>query len=141
MFAKSGDTVAPCGEPTSVAVHRPCSMPPALNHFWTSRTNLRCSTNFASHPWSMASKKPRHPRVPRGPARDGRHHGVFPLWRHDTRALAHEMLSASLRATTTCVDPCTLKPSFAGRTFDTELLAALHQVWIPAARTESSTPS
>src|SRR5881396_3672415 len=38
-------------------------LPPPLSPFWISRTTrrsaMRCSTNFTSHPWSMASKNPR----------------------------------------------------------------------------------
>ena len=60
---QQGDIVAPCGEPTSLSVHFPCSITPAASHFWMSRRILRsptlCSTNFTSQPWSMASKKPR----------------------------------------------------------------------------------
>jgi uncharacterized protein (TIGR00290 family) len=51
--------------------------------------------------------------------------GVFPLWMRDTRQLAQEMLASGLRATLTCIDPKKLSPSFAGRTFDSALLADL----------------
>ena len=50
---------------------------------------------------------------------------VFPLWGRPTGALAAEMVDAGIRATLTCVDPRRLDPSFAGRTFDRELLADL----------------
>ncbi len=50
---------------------------------------------------------------------------LFPLWGSDTRALAHEMITAGLRAHLTCVDPQQLDPSFAGRTYDASLLADL----------------
>jgi len=50
---------------------------------------------------------------------------VFPLWQRDTRTLAHEMIAAGLSARLTCVDPRVLDRSFAGRTFDTPLLADL----------------
>ena len=52
-------------------------------------------------------------------------HGVFPLWHHDTTALAHEMLAAGLGAAIVCVDPHKLGASFAGRTFDDSLLDSL----------------
>jgi uncharacterized protein (TIGR00290 family) len=48
---------------------------------------------------------------------------VFPLWRRNTRELAHEMISAGLRAILTCVDPKKLDASLAGRAFDEKLLA------------------
>jgi uncharacterized protein (TIGR00290 family) len=50
---------------------------------------------------------------------------VFPLWRKDTRALAKEMLEAGLSAYITCVDPAQLDRAFAGRRFDSKLLAEL----------------
>ncbi len=51
--------------------------------------------------------------------------GVFPLWMRDTAQLARELVASGLRATLTCIDPKKLAPSFAGRSFDAELLAAL----------------
>ena len=51
--------------------------------------------------------------------------GVFPLWERDTTALAHEMIAAGLDARIVCVDPSRLDRSFAGRTFDRDLLAVL----------------
>lgn len=51
--------------------------------------------------------------------------GVFPLWRRDTTELAHEMISARLRATVTCVDPKQLDRSFVGRTFDQSFIDSL----------------
>ncbi|SRR6266545_5647465 len=50
---------------------------------------------------------------------------LFPLWGRDTAKLAREMLAGGLQATLTCVDPRQLDRSFAGRTFDAALLAAL----------------
>jgi uncharacterized protein (TIGR00290 family) len=50
---------------------------------------------------------------------------VFPLWGLDTRRLAAEMVDGGLRALLTCVDPSKLDASFAGRCFDSELLADL----------------
>jgi uncharacterized protein (TIGR00290 family) len=51
--------------------------------------------------------------------------GVFPLWMRDTAALANEMIASGLQATLTCIDPRRLDRSFAGRTFDAELLRDL----------------
>jgi len=54
---------------------------------------------------------------------------IFPVWTPDlgisTAQLADQMLAAGLRARLTCVDPRSLDSSFAGRTFDAELLASL----------------
>jgi uncharacterized protein (TIGR00290 family) len=51
--------------------------------------------------------------------------GVFPLWGRDTASLARDMIGAGLDARLVCVDPSRLDRSFAGRTFDRALLAAL----------------
>jgi uncharacterized protein (TIGR00290 family) len=51
--------------------------------------------------------------------------GLFPVWGHDTRALAHEMHATGFRATVVCVDPKALDPSFAGRDFDSAFIADL----------------
>jgi len=50
---------------------------------------------------------------------------LFPLWGLDTGGLARDMVRSGLRAKLTCVDPRHLDRSFAGRTFDTALLADL----------------
>ena len=50
---------------------------------------------------------------------------VFPLWGLDTRALAHEMIDAGVRATLACVDPKLCPPEFAGRIWDHDLLEVL----------------
>jgi uncharacterized protein (TIGR00290 family) len=54
---------------------------------------------------------------------------IFPVWCPSlgitTKALAEEMIASGLRAHLTCIDPRVLSPSFAGRTFDRELLAGL----------------
>lgn len=47
---------------------------------------------------------------------------IFPLWKQPTEALAQKMIAGGLKAIITCVDPKQLDPSFAGRTFDAELL-------------------
>jgi uncharacterized protein (TIGR00290 family) len=50
---------------------------------------------------------------------------IFPVWQIPTRQLANDMIAAGLRAKITCVDPKTLDRSFAGRDFDSSLLADL----------------
>jgi len=54
---------------------------------------------------------------------------IFPVWCPDlgvtTAELAREILAAGLRARLTCIDPRHLDRSFAGRTFDAQLLADL----------------
>ncbi len=52
-------------------------------------------------------------------------HGLFPLWKRNTRLLAHEMIASGLVAHLVCVDPRRLNPSFAGRRFDAGLLRDL----------------
>ena len=50
---------------------------------------------------------------------------IFPLWERPTPELAREMIAGGLRARLTCVDPRVLSASFAGRTFDDDLLRDL----------------
>lgn len=50
---------------------------------------------------------------------------VFPLWKRDIAALAHEMVQGGLKAIITCVDPKQLPRDFAGREFDGQFLADL----------------
>jgi uncharacterized protein (TIGR00290 family) len=50
---------------------------------------------------------------------------IFPIWGLPTEALARDMVGAGLRARLTCVDPRQLPASFAGRDFDSTLLAEL----------------
>jgi diphthamide synthase (EF-2-diphthine--ammonia ligase) len=50
---------------------------------------------------------------------------IFPVWGIPTDQLAKEMIAAGLKAHLTCVDPRVLDRSFAGRTFDSTLLADL----------------
>ena len=50
---------------------------------------------------------------------------VFPLWKHDTAALAREMIASGLVAHITCADPRRLDRRFAGRRFDGEFLCDL----------------
>jgi len=58
---------------------------------------------------------------------------LFPVWGTpaDTPTLARTMIAAGLRATLACVDPRQLSASFAGRGFDSELLADLPPVVDP----------
>jgi uncharacterized protein (TIGR00290 family) len=50
---------------------------------------------------------------------------IFPLWKRPTDSVAKEMLASGLGAVLTCVDPKQLDRRFAGRRFDTSLLAEL----------------
>jgi uncharacterized protein (TIGR00290 family) len=54
---------------------------------------------------------------------------IFPVWCPDlgisTAELACQMIASGLRARLTCIDPRSLNASFAGRTFDSDLLAEL----------------
>ncbi|MGO9591492.1 MAG: ATP-binding protein [Candidatus Acidiferrales bacterium] len=50
---------------------------------------------------------------------------VFPLWGIPSRQLAGEMMAAGLRSYITCIDPRKLDKSFAGREWNSELLADL----------------
>jgi uncharacterized protein (TIGR00290 family) len=52
-------------------------------------------------------------------------HGVFPLWKRDTRALAGEMIATGLIAHLVCIDPKKIDRRFAGRQFDRVLLGEL----------------
>jgi uncharacterized protein (TIGR00290 family) len=50
---------------------------------------------------------------------------LFPLWGRDTAMLAREFIAAGYRAILTCVDTTQVSPEFAGRDFDSALLADL----------------
>lgn len=50
---------------------------------------------------------------------------IFPVWGRDTATLAREMIKTGFRAILSCVDPRKLDLSFAGREFDSSLLADL----------------
>jgi uncharacterized protein (TIGR00290 family) len=50
---------------------------------------------------------------------------IFPLWGIPTDRLAADMIAGGLRAVLTCVDPRRLDAQFAGRQFDSSLLAEL----------------
>jgi uncharacterized protein (TIGR00290 family) len=51
--------------------------------------------------------------------------GVFPLWGRDTSTLAREFIAAGFRAYIVCLDPRALDASFAGRSYDDQLLVDL----------------
>jgi uncharacterized protein (TIGR00290 family) len=53
------------------------------------------------------------------------HEALFPLWGRDTQTLAARFVAAGYQAHLVCVDTQQLPASFAGRTFDDRLLAAL----------------
>jgi uncharacterized protein (TIGR00290 family) len=50
---------------------------------------------------------------------------IFPLWKRPTDTLAREMVADGLGAVLTCVDPRQLDRRFAGRRYDSSLLAEL----------------
>ena len=50
---------------------------------------------------------------------------VFPLWKRDTRELAHSLAPQGFRAITTCVDAHALDPKFVGRMIDEHFLTEL----------------
>lgn len=49
--------------------------------------------------------------------------GVFPLWKRDSRALAHRFIELGFRAVLCCIDTHVLEERFAGRVYDETLLA------------------
>jgi len=51
--------------------------------------------------------------------------GLFPLWARDTRELARECIAAGVEAIIVCLDPGAVDPSFAGRSYNEQLLAEL----------------
>lgn len=48
--------------------------------------------------------------------------GIFPLWKRDTRELAHSLITLGFHAITTCVDTQTLGQQFVGRVIDEQFL-------------------
>ena len=50
---------------------------------------------------------------------------AFPIWKKDTRKLAHQFVELGFKAIVTCVDTKILANKFAGRTIDEQLLAEL----------------
>ncbi len=51
--------------------------------------------------------------------------GIFPLWKRDTKELAHTFIRLGFKAILSCVDPRALPPEFVGRDFDEKFLADL----------------
>jgi uncharacterized protein (TIGR00290 family) len=51
--------------------------------------------------------------------------GIFPIWKRDTRALAHSLTALGFEAVTTCVDTRMLGRQFVGRGIDEQFLADL----------------
>ena len=51
--------------------------------------------------------------------------GLFPLWARDTHELAREFIAAGFEAIIVCLDPGAVDPSFAGRSYNEQLLAEL----------------
>jgi uncharacterized protein (TIGR00290 family) len=51
--------------------------------------------------------------------------GVFPLWKRDSRELAHRFIELGFRAVLCCIDTQVLDEGFAGRVYDEGLLAEL----------------
>jgi uncharacterized protein (TIGR00290 family) len=51
--------------------------------------------------------------------------GIFPLWKRDTRELAHSLTALGFKAVTTCVDTNTLGRQFVGRVIDKQFLSEL----------------
>jgi uncharacterized protein (TIGR00290 family) len=58
---------------------------------------------------------------------------LFPLWKVPTQELARTMIAAGLKARVACVDTRQIPASFAGREFDSSLLADLPQGADPCA--------
>ncbi len=52
-------------------------------------------------------------------------HGVFPIWKRDTRELARSLTVLGFNAITTCVDTHTLGRQFVGRVIDEQFLSEL----------------
>jgi len=52
-------------------------------------------------------------------------HGIFPIWKRDTRELARSLSVLGFKAITTCVDTNALGGQFVGRVIDEEFLSEL----------------
>ncbi len=50
---------------------------------------------------------------------------IFPLWKRDTKEVAHEFIDRGFKSIITCVDSRLLDKSFVGRTFDNQFLSDL----------------
>ncbi len=51
--------------------------------------------------------------------------GIFPIWKRDSKELAHAFIQIGFQAITTCVDGQMLDPKFVGRFFDDPFIAEL----------------
>jgi len=51
--------------------------------------------------------------------------GVFPIWKRDTRELAHTFINLGFKAIITCVDSNALDKRFVGRAYDEQFLSEL----------------
>jgi uncharacterized protein (TIGR00290 family) len=51
--------------------------------------------------------------------------GIFPLWKRDTKELAHSLAPMGFKAVTTCVDTQLLDRRFVGRVIDAQFLSDL----------------
>ncbi|MGB8657967.1 MAG: ATP-binding protein [Candidatus Zixiibacteriota bacterium] len=58
--------------------------------------------------------------------------GVFPLWKKDTRKLAHSLVSLGFKAITTCVDTNALDRRFVGKVIDEQFLSELPETVDPS---------
>jgi len=50
---------------------------------------------------------------------------LFPIWKRDSRELAHDFLRLGFKGVTVCIDPRVLDPSFVGRVLDESFFADL----------------
>lgn len=50
---------------------------------------------------------------------------LFPLWKKDTKVLAHSFIKSGFKAIVTCVDSTVLDKTFVGKMFDTKFLSRL----------------
>jgi uncharacterized protein (TIGR00290 family) len=57
--------------------------------------------------------------------------GIFPLWKKDTRELAHSFILLGFKAVTTCVDTNALDRVFVGKVIDEQFLSELPEMVDP----------
>ena len=50
---------------------------------------------------------------------------IFPIWKRDTKELAHEFIANGFRTVIACIDSKILDKKFCGRDFDIDFLADL----------------
>lgn len=58
-------------------------------------------------------------------------HGIFPIWKRDTKELSRTFIDLGFKAILTCIDSKCLDQSFAGRFYDRELLSEFPAVVDP----------